>query len=53
VKVYVVPRVANVARLPPIVATRHQPGGVALASKAGESMDLLGVRPYRPGDPGP
>jgi uncharacterized protein (DUF58 family) len=30
---------------------RHQPGGVALASKSGESMDLLGVRPYRPGDP--
>jgi uncharacterized protein (DUF58 family) len=30
---------------------RHQPGGVALASKSGEAMDLLGVRPYRPGDP--
>src|SRR6185437_10313511 len=30
---------------------RYQPGGVALASKTGESMDLLGVRPYRPGDP--
>ena len=24
---------------------------MALASKTGESMDLLGVRPYRPGDP--
>lgn len=50
-KVHVVPRIANVSRLPPVVATRHQPGGVALASKSGESMDLLGVRPYRPGDP--
>ena len=50
-KVYVVPRIANVTRLPLAIASRHQPGGVALASKAGESMDLLGVRPYRPGDP--
>jgi uncharacterized protein (DUF58 family) len=50
-KVYVVPRIANVTRLPPTIATRHQPGGVALASKSGESMDLNGVRPYRPGDP--
>jgi uncharacterized protein (DUF58 family) len=51
VKVWVVPRIANVVRLPPVVTTKHQPGGVALASKAGESMDLHGVRPYRPGDP--
>jgi uncharacterized protein (DUF58 family) len=51
VKVHVVPRIANVTRLPPVVSTRHQPGGVALASKSGESMDLHGVRPYRPGDP--
>jgi uncharacterized protein (DUF58 family) len=51
VKVYVVPRIANVVRLPLAIATKHQPGGVALASKSGESMDLLGVRPYRPGDP--
>jgi uncharacterized protein (DUF58 family) len=51
VKLHVVPRVANVVRLPLAIATRHQPGGVALASKSGEAMDLLGVRPYRPGDP--
>lgn len=51
VKIHVVPRIANVTRLPPVVAMRHQPGGVALASKSGESMDLHGVRPYRPGDP--
>lgn len=50
-KLYVVPRIANVTRLPLAIATKHQPGGVALASKAGESMDLLGVRPYRAGDP--
>ncbi|HEV3189955.1 MAG TPA: DUF58 domain-containing protein [Polyangiaceae bacterium] len=50
-KVWVVPRVADVVRLPLAIATKHQPGGVALASKAGESMDLLGVRPYRRGDP--
>src|SRR5262249_31367271 len=51
VKLYVVPKIANVTRLPLAMATKHQPGGVALASKAGESMDLLGVRPYKPGDP--
>ncbi|MDB4933235.1 MAG: hypothetical protein JWP87_207 [Labilithrix sp.] len=51
VKLHVVPRVANVVRLPFAVVARHQPGGVALASKSGEAMDLLGVRPYRPGDP--
>lgn len=51
VKIHVVPRVAKVVRLPFIIASRHQPGGVALASKSGEAMDLLGVRPYRAGDP--
>lgn len=51
VKLSVVPRIANVLKLPHVVAMRHQPGGVALASKSGEAMDLLGVRPYRPGDP--
>lgn len=51
VKLHVVPRVAKVVRLPFVIASRHQPGGVALASKSGEAMDLLGVRPYRPGDP--
>jgi uncharacterized protein (DUF58 family) len=51
VTVIVVPNVANVVRLPLALATKHQPGGVALASKAGESMELLGVRPYRRGDP--
>ncbi len=51
VKVHVVPRVAQVTRLSMPTTMRHQPGGVALASKSGEAMDLHGVRPYRPGDP--
>jgi uncharacterized protein (DUF58 family) len=50
-KFLVVPRIARVLRLTTPIGRRHQPGGVALASKTGESMDLLGVRPYRPGDP--
>jgi uncharacterized protein (DUF58 family) len=50
VRLRVVPRPANVVRLGIELATRHQPGGVALASKTGESMDLRGVRPYRKGD---
>ena len=50
VRLRVVPRPANVLRLGMSLATRHQPGGVALASKTGESMDLRGVRPYRTGD---
>lgn len=50
-RLMVVPRVASVRRLDLPTAQRHQPGGVALASKSGEAMDLFGVRPYRPGDP--
>jgi uncharacterized protein (DUF58 family) len=50
VRLRVVPRPANVLRLGMALATRHQPGGIALASKTGESMDLRGVRPYRKGD---
>jgi uncharacterized protein (DUF58 family) len=46
----VVPKIARVVRLSLPMGRRHQPGGVALASKTGESMDLLGVRPYRVGD---
>ena len=46
----VVPKVATVLslRMPQPRAVRS--GGVTLDSRAGESMDLLGVRPYRPGD---
>ena len=48
--VRVVPRTANVVSLRTPLATKHQPGGVALASKTGESMELMGVRDYRRGD---
>ena len=50
-RLLVIPRIAPVRRLRIPETARYQPGGVALASKTGESMELLGVRPYRPGDP--
>lgn len=50
-KFLVVPRIANVARVSTPPGTRYQPGGVALASKTGQAMELRGVRPYRAGDP--
>lgn len=30
---------------------RHQPGGIPLASRTGDSMEFLGTREYRQGDP--
>ena len=51
VRFLVVPPVACVERLALSRARRYQPGGVALASRQGESMEVVGVRPYRPGDP--
>ena len=50
-KFHVVPRIANVGpfRLP--TAHRWQPGGTALASTVGESREIIGIRPYRHGDP--
>jgi uncharacterized protein (DUF58 family) len=47
----VVPRVARVERVATPLGHRHQPGGVARVFQQGESMDLRGVRAYRPGDP--
>ncbi len=47
----VVPRVARVTSLTIGRNRRHQLGGVASAARTGEATDLLGVRPYRPGDP--
>jgi uncharacterized protein (DUF58 family) len=47
----VVPRVARVLSVTMPKNRRHQPGGVARASRTGDATDLLGVRPYRPGDP--
>ena len=50
VRFTVVPRIARLSRSSRPTAPRQQPGGVALASHTGESMELVGVRPYRPGD---
>jgi uncharacterized protein (DUF58 family) len=46
----VIPQLARVQRIALPISPRYQPGGVALASITGESMELLGVRPYRDGD---
>jgi uncharacterized protein (DUF58 family) len=51
VRFLVVPRIARVVRVTTPENRRHQPGGVARASRTGDATDLLGVRPYRPGDP--
>lgn len=51
VRVLIVPPIAPIARLRTPRVQRYQPGGVALASQTGESMELKGLRPYRPGDP--
>lgn len=50
VPVLVVPRVAPVRQVRLGLTPRFQPGGVALASKTGESSELYGLRPYRRGD---
>lgn len=47
----VVPPVARVASIRTPTLARHQPGGVPRVTSTGESFDLRGVRPYRPGDP--
>jgi uncharacterized protein (DUF58 family) len=47
----VVPKVARVTSVSTPMGRRHQPGGVAGASRTGDATDLAGVRPYRPGDP--
>jgi uncharacterized protein (DUF58 family) len=51
VRFVVVPRVARVVSLATPVGRRYQPGGIANASHTGDATDLLGIRPYRPGDP--
>ncbi|TNE48548.1 MAG: DUF58 domain-containing protein [Deltaproteobacteria bacterium] len=47
----VVPQIADVAHIDIETTQKYQPGGVALASITGEARELVGVRPYRPGDP--
>jgi len=51
VRFMVVPRLANVSDLRLPRAQRSQPGGTALVSNAGDSLEVCGVRPYVPGDP--
>ncbi|MDP9035559.1 MAG: DUF58 domain-containing protein [Myxococcota bacterium] len=51
VRFLVVPRIANVVSLELPVGRRHQPGGLSGASSTGDSRELMGVRPYRFGDP--
>jgi uncharacterized protein (DUF58 family) len=46
----VVPRIAAVRSLRTPAPRVPRPGGVARLGRAGDSMDLLGTRPYRPGD---
>ncbi len=46
-----VPRIANVVSLSLPRGRRHQAGGASGASSTGDSRELLGVRPYRFGDP--
>jgi uncharacterized protein (DUF58 family) len=47
----VLPRIARVVRLSIPESRSDEKNGATLASRTGESMELLGVRPYRPGDP--
>jgi len=47
----VVSRIAPVESLRMPQGSSYQPGGVANASQTGEAMELMGVRPYRSGDP--
>ena len=47
----VYPKFTPLARLEAPLARRYQPGGVALASKLGDSFEFIGNREYREGDP--
>jgi uncharacterized protein (DUF58 family) len=47
----VVPKPARVVSLTLPKSPREQTGGTAYSSRTGDASALLGVRPYRPGDP--
>jgi uncharacterized protein (DUF58 family) len=49
-RVVVVPRLARVVRVTTPRSQRSQSGGSAQAARHGDATELLGVRPYRPGD---
>jgi uncharacterized protein (DUF58 family) len=51
VRFLAVPRIANVVSLSLPRGRRHQSGGQSGASRTGDSRELLGIRPYRFGDP--
>jgi uncharacterized protein (DUF58 family) len=47
----VYPRYFTLEELPLPVGRRYQPGGIPLASHVGESLEFVGTRGYREGDP--
>lgn len=49
-RLLVTPRFVPLARLELPVSVKHQPGGLALVSRVGESEEFVGSREYRPGD---
>ena len=49
--VLVYPRYFSFGELPLPIGRRYQPGGIPLASEVGDSLEFVGIREYRPGDP--
>jgi len=47
----VYPRFWRMAEFDVPVGRRYQPGGIPLSSSVGESIEFVGTRDYRPGDP--
>ena len=45
------PRYFTLDELPLPMGRRYQPGGIPLASQVGESLEFVGTREYRQGDP--
>ena len=45
------PRYFTLEELPLPTGRRYQPGGIPLASRVGESLEFVGTREYREGDP--
>jgi len=45
------PRYYTLDELPLPMGRRYQPGGIPLASEVGESLEFVGTREYREGDP--
>ena len=47
----VYPRYHTLDSLPLPIGRRYQPGGIPLASEVGDSLEFVGTREYREGDP--